>query len=714
MIKNKRIMLFLLLCLSSGIGAQNMGYTIKGIVKDPTNGEPLMGAYITTGKRGGQTDSKGEFTIKDIPAGKVKLSSMYFSSYPMVIHEFVLKQDTVITFYLKEDALNLDEVVVTGTRTEKRLSNTPILTTVIKDREMIKSGSVSALESLQDNIPGIVISPNAMGNNMRIKGLNSRYILFLIDGERMVSSGAGGNVNLDQIDVNNIDRIEMINGAASALYGSNAVGAVVNFITKKPIHKTQAGANVSLASNNTQKMQVSVSSKMKKTTSSISAFRHTSDGFGSDGVGAYAARYSDWGGNAKVGYQFIKQFDVQVLGRFFKHETFNPEGSMNVEHDLSRELTLGTKMTYSSLDKRNNMRLSVNWDKYFDYNVMEKQMDVKEKDKTSGYLSTRLVNTFEAADALELIGGIEYNHQNIFSTTTLGPVPTSKSVNDGSLFAQADWELLTDFDVILGARYTYNEQFKSAFSPKLSVMYKTGSFKFRGGVGSAFRAPSLKELYYNFNHNGMFWVYGNPDLQAEKGLYNSLSVEFTQGLFNASISAYYNDIDNKITLYDLINENKADEKHYKNVSSATLKGLDVNLSYLMLNQFMLKGTFSYCDAKDNATGLQLTSNVKYSGTTSLTWNGKVAKSPFSLQFAGRMNSPILYQEVLTADDGTQTTDLSESKTYSIWKAILVKPLRIQKHTLELTLKCDNIFNFKESSYINSGREYRIGLRYAFK
>lgn len=120
--------------------------------------------------------------------------------------------------------IKLEEVVVTGTRTEKRLSEVPVLTTVISEKDIRKSGVQTALEALEDNLPGIVSEANAMGNNLRIKGLSSRYILFLVDGERMVSEGAGGNINLSQIDVNSIKRIEIINGAASALYGSNAVG----------------------------------------------------------------------------------------------------------------------------------------------------------------------------------------------------------------------------------------------------------------------------------------------------------------------------------------------------------------------------------------------------------------------------------------------------------------------------------------------------------
>lgn len=702
-----------LLSIPYAIMAQKDTYTIKGKVTDIEN-EPLPGVYITTGNLGAQTNYKGEYLIKNIPVGKVKLSSMYYSAFSPVSHEFDLCKDTTIIFTLKEDALNLQEVVVTGTRTEKRLSETPILTTLIKDREIRKAGAVSALESLMDNIPGIVISPNAMGNNMRIKGLNSRYILFLVDGERMVSEGAGGNVNLDQIDVNTIDRIEVINGAASALYGSNAMGAVINIITKKPAHRIEAGANVINESYNTWKTKVEVGSKLNAFATRLSAFRHSSDGFGGDGKGSYAARYEDWGTTLNLAYTPSPRTTVNANGRYFRHEIFNPVNSMNVTHKLTHTLAAGANGQYTSADKRNTMRLSVNWDKYFDYRVMEKKDNATEKQNTADYISSRFINTFNANKTLELIGGIEYNHEQIYAIKTLGSTPTTRSINDANVFGQADWKILSNFDLVVGARYTYNEQFKSAFTPKLALMYDLAGLKFRGSIGSGFRAPSIKELYYDFDHQGMFWVYGNPDLKAEKGLYSSLSVEYTKGSFNTSVSGYYNNINNKITQYDVINTIGGKEKYYKNVSSATLKGVDINASYVFFRNFLLKGNYSYCDATDNSTKLQLESNVKHSGTISLTWNGKIIRSPFSLQLAGRMTSPILYQEIITSDDGSETTDYSQSKAYHIWKIVLVKPFRLNKHTLEFTAKCDNLFGFKDASFINPGRQYMVGLRYAFK
>lgn len=709
----KSLCLFTLLTAAGVVSAQNKNFQITGTVIDSLTNEPLVGVYITTGKIGAQSDYNGRYTLKNIAPQDITLNTMYYSTYPKQSRTLSLRSDTTINFSLNHNALNLQEVVVTGTRTEKRLSEAPVLTTVVRQGEIQKSGAVSMLEALQDNIPGIVTEPDAMGNNLRIRGLNSRYILFLVDGERMVSQGAGGNVNLDQVDVNSIKRVEVINGAASALYGSNAVGAVINIITKEPTHKFEGGANVQYQSHNTLRTKIDAGANLGKFKTRINAFRHSSDGFGGDGTGAYAARYTDWGGDLKLGYSPIQRVDLNLTGRYFRHETFNPAGSLNSTHPLTHTLSAGFNGGYHSRESRYTVRASVNFDKYFDTDRLEK-LGSNKINNTASYISSRILNTFRPTDKWEIVAGIEQNHEENYATQTLGAVPTTKKLDDINIFGQGQWTPLKDFDVILGARYTYNTQFNSAFTPKLSLMYRIKGFTFRGGVGTAFRAPSIKELYYDFDHQGMFWVYGNPDLKAENGLYSSLSGEYTKNSFNISLSGYWNNIDNKILQYDVVNEQGQNEKYYKNVSSATLRGVDVNLSYVLLRELVLKGSYSFCDSRDNSTGLQLSSNVLHSATVSATWNGKIARSPFSLQFAGRINSPKQYQNLITGPTGEQTTEISHSKPYNIWKVVLIKPFRINKHTMELTLKCDNIFNFKEVSFVNPGRQYMVGIRYSFK
>ncbi len=603
-----------------------------------------------------------------------------------------------------DSTLTLDGIVVTGTRTEKRLSEVPVLTTVISKREMEKAGAMSFLETLEDNIPGIVSEPNGMGNNLRIKGLNSRYILFLVDGERLVPEGAGGNVNLDRIDVHNIKRIEVINGAASALYGSNAVGAVINIITKEPEDRFNAGANISYQSHNTLDARVSVESKLDHWGTQASFFRNSSDGFGGNGGGAYAARYDDWGGNMKLGYRWNQGADINLNGHYFRHESFNPAGSLNATHPLTHTVSLGGNGGFVTENGKYAFRASVNFDQYFDLDYYER-LSESQLANTASFISSRILNTFKPGGKWEIVAGIEQNHEENYATKTLGPEPTRKALDDLNLFGQAQFTPFAGFDVVGGARYTYNFQFGSVFTPKLSLMYRWKELTLRAGTGTAFRAPSIKELYYDFDHQGMFWVYGNPDLQAEHGLYNSVSAEYGGRTLYASLTVYRNDINKKITQYDVVGAMGGLEKHYKNVSSATITGADFNLSVILWKQLFLKGSYSFCDAKDNATGLQLSSNVKHSGTTSVTWNGKVFRSPFSLQIAGRFSSPRLYQSA-----GVMT----QSKPYHIWKFIFTKPFYLGGSRLELTLKCDNLFNFRETSFVNPGRQYLAGLRFMLK
>lgn len=612
------------------------------------------------------------------------------------------------------DTLQLNQIVVTGTRTQKRLSEAPILTTVIGHREIQKAGAVSAIESLQDNIPGLIVSPNAMGNNMRIKGLNSRYILMLVDGERLVSEGSGGNINLDQVDVNDIKRIEIVNSAASALYGSNAVGAVINIITKDPIHPFEAGANLIVESNNTWKTKINSGFKINKISTRLSAFRNSSDGFGGDGKIPYAARYKDYGGQLKFGYKLTQRLALNLNGRYFRHETFNPKGSINVTRPLTHTLSMGANLEYVSSDKRNKSNLSTNIDKYYDFDVLVNKNNETRKDNSASFLSNRWLHTFTFNEKWEFVGGLEQNHEESFATKILGNQPSAKMINDINLFSQGHYKPATNFNIVAGIRYTYNNQFKAAFTPKLSLMYQIGNFKLRAGSGTAFRAPSIKELYYDFDHQGMFWVYGNPNLKAEKGLYNSLSVEYEKKIFNASISAYHNKINEKITQYEVINSAGQSELYYKNVSSATLKGIDANLSLYLFRSLSFKANYSFCDAKDNATNLQISENIKHSTTLSASWSGSIAQSPFSLQFAGRLHSSKIYEEVILDSEGNQTLSTVYSKPFSVWKIVFVKPFMVNCNTLELTAKIDNIFNFKESSFINPGRQYLIGLRYAFK
>ncbi|MDE5606244.1 MAG: TonB-dependent receptor, partial [Bacteroidales bacterium] len=398
--------------------AKTVVYTISGSVTDAVDGGPIPGVYVTAGKYGAQTDAQGRFLIKDVPAGRYTVRTMYYSAYTSDQTDIDLQADVAgLSLKIKEQALALGEVVVTGTRTERHLADVPVLTTVIPSREIEKSAATSVLAALEDVVPGIVSSDNAMGNNLRIKGLNSRYILFLVDGERLVSEGAGGNVNLDQIDVNQIERIEVVQGAASALYGSNAVGAIINIITKAPVHKVEAGAKATWETPNELRVQADVGSRFKDVTLRANAFRNASAGFDADG-GAYAAPYTDYGAQLKTAYKPTEQWRLNLDGRYYRHEVFNPENSLNTTHGLDQKMSLGAGAEWRARNEKHVLRLSANWDKYFDDEVLERKQNEKSRQNVNDYLSARLLHTFHINTKWELVSGLEYNHESNYALKT--------------------------------------------------------------------------------------------------------------------------------------------------------------------------------------------------------------------------------------------------------------------------------------------------------
>ena len=137
---------------------------------------------------------------------------------------------------------DLNPVVVTGTGVHQRLKATPVPVEVITGREIKSSGINGLQEALTMMVPSLSFSPNAMGSYLRMNGLTNSHVLILLNGRKMTGD-ISGNVDLGQIDINLIKRIEVLNGAASTLYGSDAVGGVINIITAEPGDESEFTTN---------------------------------------------------------------------------------------------------------------------------------------------------------------------------------------------------------------------------------------------------------------------------------------------------------------------------------------------------------------------------------------------------------------------------------------------------------------------------------------
>ena len=163
---------------------------------------------------------------------KVKFALLLtlIGTLPLAAQNVRQEQDTVS--YMNDDPFNLEQIVVTATRTEKKIKNTPVITQIITSKQIEERGTGNIQDLLTQEVPGLNFQEVGYGTSIDIQGLGSKHILFLIDGERIAGEN-GGNIDYSRINLYNIDHIEIVKGASSALYGSQAMGGVINIITRK-------------------------------------------------------------------------------------------------------------------------------------------------------------------------------------------------------------------------------------------------------------------------------------------------------------------------------------------------------------------------------------------------------------------------------------------------------------------------------------------------
>ena len=613
---------------------------------------------------------------------------------------------------LIQKMLNLDEIVITGTRTPKLYSKSPILTKIISSKSLEQAGTTSLQDALLDNVPGLITDNNAMGSNLKLRGLSSRYMLFLLDGQPLMKEGANGNVDLNQINIEDIDHIEYLGGAASALYGSNAVGAVINFISKKNTSRWSAGLNKTNGSNDTKHLSIHVNNNNRILSTKWSGFRNSSDGFkGTTSTNTQYA-YLSYGSNLSLTFHPSDYWDTKTTTSFFQHKTYQVIDEQGLITDnLKRKLNTSLVTNIYNLNKSNILSLSGNYQLYDTYNTYLENKGDQQKSLESTLYKVELLDTWTPSEFLQIVSGIGYDYKDIWSESFLGINPTRQSIEESHALAQADWNIIDNLTLVSGLRLTHNQSFGSSVDPKISLMYTFNSWKFRTGFSTAFRSPSVRELYYDFHHGPTFQIVGNPDLDAEKGKYYSASIEYTLGNFNTSISGFYNKINDKIDgVYSMNQERMV--YSYININKATLKGFDINTAWAINTEWLLKGAYSYCDAKDNNTGLQLQSNMRHTGNASLTWSPSLLGQPMSLLLSGRFSSPQQYENLeIDKETGKQRINNTNSKPYKIVKFTYTKPFKIGRQTIKLSFKIDNIFNFEDSTYHFPGRTYTFGFSY---
>ena len=692
MIKKFLLILFGILCITNATAQRR----ISGIVTDMNN-EPLPGATIVVKELstlGAVANVDGHYELR-LPDNKDYTLTATFVGYIDVSKKVSDKQEDVLNFQLTESSTTLDQVVVTGTRTPKLLKDVPIVTRVISDLDIKRMDATNISDLLQTELPGIEFSYSMnQQTSLNMSGFGGNSVLFLVDGERLAGETLD-NVDYSRLNMDNVQRIEIVKGAASSLYGSNAVGGVVNIISRESQEPWSVNVNGRYGAHNEQRYGGSVGFNAGRFNSmtnvqytSIDAI-DLSKGTDNEEVGDYSMIYGNSTLNIKerLIYTPIDNLKFTARAGYF----FRERNSSESQKERYRSFTGGLKGNYNITDK-DDLEVAYSFDQYdkSDYLVFG-DLDVRDYSNVQHTLRTLYNHTFADKHILTVGGDYMRDYLMSYQFTDGG----SYIQHTADAFAQFDWNPHKKFNLIVGLRFDYFSEAKlSHLSPKLGLMYKLGNCSLRGSYAGGFRAPTLKEMYMNFYMGNIFMIYGNPDLKPESSHNLSLSAEYMKGNHNLTVTGFYNIVDNRITTA----WNQAlGGQVYTNMSRLQVMGVDANASgkYRCGISWRLSYAYTYEHIKKGEPMLSATR--PHTATARIAYDKDWNNYGLSVALTGR------YLSKLTTDVYTEMTSYEQTEKqtypgYTIWKLSFAQ--RVWKG-INITLAVDNLFNYRPDYYYSN-------------
>lgn len=691
---------------------------VSGQVVDENTGDgiPLATISVTGLGWGTVCDMKGYFKV-EVPVNQpaeLTVRSVGYETKTLVLESDVTGN---LVVRLKKSLLNLDEVTVTGTRTEKTVAETPVMTRIVPSEVLQRNDFESMIDVLEYNIPGLRFNTDPRGNNIQVQGLENSYILILVDGERL-STTPGGPIDFDRLTTANIKKIEVLKGAASALYGSSAMGMVINIITDIPKRPLEGWAKVRYGKYNDLQLDAGVGMKYKGFYAQTLFNRTSSDGYDLTPETPESFTENPFHHmtiEEKLGWN--NQYSrITVKGSLYWGEVENPWESTAPTHYRSLTKTLQVNAEHAFND-RYKLYGTYAGDFYTRKTVYDFLYLPDSTNAWSHEQTVRLVDEFKPWDNLVIVKGFEWNGTKNYNKMQYGKEKTIRDMDDANLFAQADWMITDRLEVIGGFRYTHNSEFGSAFTPKINLMYSPGNFKIRAGYSRGFKTPGLTELYSDFNMGSVSHNIGNPDLKAEHSDYFSVSGEYTwQGRLMLTAELYQNTVDNKINSYNVDIEDPkpgelGTELRYENVKGVRIRGAEATATYYPVSALLLRTSYAFCDALNKETGLQLSGNSKHAMNWSASLHGKLLKHEGAVTLSGRWDSKRISKSRRTeTDDSGQEVEVITTRTkpgYTMWKLTAqYTPWTWKYMRLSVTGGVDNLFDFVDTSIIyDPGRRF---------
>lgn len=687
------------------------------------------------------TNTSGQAELK-LPSKGICYYKVTYIGYVPVTGKIGGTRDEKV-IYMKEDDLGINEVVVTGSRTARPIKMSPVTTQVLGGKALVDAGYSNLQQALQQETPGLNIQKVGFGNEISMQGLDARHVLFLMDGERMTGDMAG-NLDYERFNLHAIDRVEIVKGASSTLYGSRAAGAVINLITKKTDKPLSIDAGIRYGQMNERNY------KHPQPKDFLYMFEQNADrpnlqswvsaGFK---AGKFTSQTDVWYSESDAFYMYQAENDKKVYTKeanpFLPHDIivvsnavrppmgiegkehitvsqklyYNPNPNLSVlvygssffmnTYDLiqdmtfsqARDWTAGTKVTYHVKDWF-SVTGSLHAD-FYDRFKRHERIDKRQKDYESSIYQPRLTVTSNYFNGHSLILGMEHTSDELTSDRFSGNANhdlKTRALKETEYFLQDEWTINPRWMISAGIRTNFSKAFGFMGMPKVAAKYSPDKhWSLRANYSMGYRSPSIKELFFNWDHLGMFMIRGNENMRPEKNNYFSLGAEYSNDRLFVSGTAYGNYFRDKIEgvwrIYDM-----QYNFEYTNLSQQRLLGLEVLARWSVLDCLTLNGTYSFVDVSKNK-GIQVNTTSPHAATASMDYKymkkNYRLNAVFSASYMGGkkfdVQDRVFVKEENKSYDAYFRCDLPQyvlcnlSVSQTFWNKV------------KLTLGMDNLFNY---------------------
>ena len=675
----------LLLCTVISVQAA----TITGRVLDP-DGHPVAftNVMLENSDIGCMTNRNGEFTLTNVPSGVQVVRASHISFETARVMVTAPASDVIIKF-TGEAVINMDQLVVSATRTPRTLKDTPLPVAVIP-RQKIEEIQAVTLADVMAEVPGVVLMPNGFTRySVTLHGLPEEYALLLVDGQRIYGRHADAK-DLAQIPVGMVDRIELVKGPSSVLYGSDAVSGVINVITRGGQATPYFEYSGSGGNYNRYTSRLNLAGRIGALRNYLGVSYNSSDQMARGyGFSNYNVRYNGrLNASAKA--------EVRMGGGYFSEKTEDmpataghEEGGPYLTDDVY-DLNVGYHYHRSATSF---MNLSA-----YLYNQHRWDNRPGRADRTWDRKHYRLEGIAQfQLKRHELAFGFEGRSESLRQTQIVG-------VKDQwlfALFAQDTWQVSRTLAMVTAARVESHNKWGVVFVPRVGLSWNAiEPLTIRLSGGTSFRAPTLEDMYvesYFHPWGGGFWLGGNPDLKAEKGIGANFDIEWipTPRLV-LSTGLFYNKLKDRIASVESDREmNGSPVQVLMNSEQAISYGVDVQLNWIVLSGYKLGVNYGYIHSEDEATGKPFYLTPYNKAGVNLSWKSRKWGALFDVRCT-YLGSRQTKRETLAP-----AYVLDANLEQRVWKG------------WSLFAAADNLLDEElyPSRYINYGRTYRLGFHF---